>query len=105
LRRLFATLSAAATRAKQIEGKSALRRRFEITVEREVVTTIEGRPGESRRSDGAGGDEEHCSACGQLILAQLSSPMAPPIDGLPVEDRATNQPIPAPLSSKPEVTP
>jgi hypothetical protein len=49
--------------------------------------------------------EEHCSACGQLIVAQLTHPMAPSIDAMPVEDRATNQPTQAPLSPKREVTP
>ena len=95
-------------RGKQIEVNPALRRRIEITVEREVVTIIDASrtsPGRTRESKGAGEGEEHCSLCGQLIVAQLTRPMAPSIDGMPVEVRATDQPIPAPLSPKREVTP
>ena len=76
LRRLFRNVSAAEASGKEIDAQKAIRRRVEITVERQTVSVLH--PSGVVQVDG----EARCLCCGQVIPAPLSVCSAHEIDAL-----------------------
>jgi hypothetical protein len=76
LRRLFRNVPAAEAHGKEIDAQQAIRRRVEITVERQTVSVLHSSG--VVQVDG----ETRCLCCGQVVPAPLSVCSAHEMDAL-----------------------